>query len=297
MDRRIRNAVHVLKPCALALVAFAMMPSTAAAHTGRDNIASSLWGVLLAAVLFGGAALAYRGFQAAAHRRRAHRDAALFAAGWLTIVAALLSPIDVYGEVAFSVHMLQHVLLMNLGVPLLLLAKPAHYVPAGAPRAARAWSATRIRPPLRRLWLRATAVSSGFIINAVVIWIWHYPPIHDWALVTPSAHVLQHLSFTGGAVVFWAAIWRAAGRARAGLAILSLFATAIHTGILGAFLTFSARTWYGGYTPSDIGLDPLADQQLAGAIMWIPGGFSYTIAAVVMMQTWLRLSDAGLKRI
>lgn len=291
MDRRLRNAVHVLNRLALIPAAFAMLPSAAAAHTGGDNIASSLWGVLLAGVLFGSAVLAYRGFQAAVHRTRTKRDAVLFAIGWLTLVAALLSPIDVYGEVAFSVHMLQHVLLMNLGVPLMLLANPAHYIPAGTPNLARAWSATRLRPPLRRLWLRATAVSPAFVINAVVIWIWHYPPIHDWALVTPSAHVLQHLSFTAGAVVFWAAIWRAAGRARAGLAILSLFATAIHTGILGAFLTFSARTWYVGYTPLEIGLDPVADQQLAGAIMWIPGGFSYTIAALVLMKSWLALSD------
>lgn len=282
---------------AVAAVACATWPSPAAAHAG-DNIASSAWGVLLVLVLFGGAAVAFRGFQHAAHRvprgtrrPRVQPDAALFAAGWLTLVAALLSPIDVYGEVAFSVHMLQHVLLMNVGVPLLLLAKPARYLPAGIPSAARAWSAMRARPLLCRAWLRASAISPAFVSNAVVIWVWHEPTIHDWALRAPAAHVLQHISFTIAAVLFWASIWRLAGRARAGLAILSLFATAIHTGILGAFLTFSSRTWFVGYSPEEIGLDRLSDQQLAGAIMWIPGGLSYTIAAVIIMQTWLRLSD------
>lgn len=289
--------MHVLRLIATLAVAIALLPSAAAAHTGRNNITSSLWGVLLVGVLFGGAALAWCAFQHAPHRARTRRDAACFAAGWLTIVAALLSPIDVYGEVAFSVHMTQHVLLMNVGVPLLLFAKPARYLPGAVPAIARAWSATPLRPPLTRLWLRTTAIGPAFVFNGIVIWIWHYPTIHDWALRNTSAHVLQHLSFTAAAVVFWASVWRVAGRARAGIAILSLFATAIHTGILGAFLTFSEESWYSGYTPGEIGLDVVSDQQLAGAIMWIPGGFSYTIAAVVIMQAWLRLSDAGLKRI
>jgi len=270
------------------MAAIAVVPARASAHTGGENIASTFWGVLIVVALFGGAAVAYRGFQAAAQRGRARRDAALFAAGWVAVVAALLSPIDVYGGIAFSVHML----LMNLGVPLLLLARPARYVPAGAPRAAGAWSATRVRPLLRRAWLRATAISPAFVINAAAIWIWHFPPIHDWALGSPGAHVVQHLSFTAAAVVFWTAIWNAVGRPRAGLAILALFATAIHTGILGAFLTFSTRPWYTAYTPEEIGLDLLSDQQLAGAIMWIPGGVSYTVAALILMRAWLRLSDA-----
>jgi len=291
MDRRFPGAVLLLKRGVAAGAAIVVLPSRVAAHATGASIASTFWGVLVAATLFGGAVVAYRGFQAAAQRSRARRDAALFAAGWLAVVAALLSPIDVYGAVAFSVHMLQHVLLMNLGVPLLLLARPARYIPAGAPRAARAWSNARLRPPSRRAWLRATAIGPAFVINAIVIWIWHFPPMHDWALRAPSAHVLQHLCFGAAAVVFWAAIWNAAGRARAGLAVLALFATAMHTGILGAFLTFSTRTWYAGYAPQEIGLDSLSDQQLAGAIMWIPGGFTYTIAALVLMKTWLALSD------
>jgi len=274
------------------MAAIAGVPARASAHTGGENIASTFWGVLLVITLFGGAAVTYRGFQAAAQRSGVRRDSTLFGIGWLTLVAALLSPIDVYGGIAFSVHMLQHVLLMNFGVPVLLLARPTRYVPAGAPRAARAWSATRARPALRRAWLRATAISPAFVINAIAIWIWHVPPIHDWALHSPGAHVLQHLSFTAAAVIFWTAIWNAVGRPRAGLAILALFATAIHTGILGAFLTFSTRPWYSAYTPEEIGLDPLSDQQLAGSIMWIPGGVSYTAAALILMRAWLRLSDA-----
>lgn len=92
--------------------------------------------------------------------------------------------------------------------------------------------------------------------------------------------------------LIWAGIWR-----RSGIAILSLFLTAVHTGVLGAFLTFSDSLWYFAYTPELFSIAPVADQQLAGLVMWIPGGFAYVTTALLLMTNSLRLSEQQVRKV
>jgi putative membrane protein len=77
------------------------------------------------------------------------------------------------------------------------------------------------------------------------------------------------------------------------MSIMYLFTTAVHTGVLGALMTFSRTPWYPSYMTgaSSWGLTPLADQQLAGLIMWIPASLAYLVAALVIMRRWLRDSE------
>ena len=87
------------------------------------------------------------------------------------------------------------------------------------------------------------------------------------------------------------------GRARAvtfGTAVLLLFGTALHSGALGALLTFSRTLWYPAYGSAAAawGLSPLEDQQLAGLIMWIPATFTYLVATLILFAGWLRESEA-----
>jgi cytochrome c oxidase assembly factor CtaG len=118
-------------------------------------------------------------------------------------------------------------------------------------------------------------------------------------LTSDPVHALQHLSFLGTALLFWWTIIHAhapGGRARAasfGAAVLLLFGTALHSGALGALLTFSRRLWYPAYGAASAtwGLTPLEDQQLAGLIMWIPATFAYLIAALILFSNWLRASE------
>jgi cytochrome c2 len=89
---------------------------------------------------------------------------------------------------------------------------------------------------------------------------------------------------------WWTVLERRHGRLGWPGAVIALFTTAVHTGLLGALLTFSTRLWYPLYAPATAawGLTPLEDQQLAGLIMWIPGGLAYVIAALALLASWLK---------
>jgi putative membrane protein len=80
--------------------------------------------------------------------------------------------------------------------------------------------------------------------------------------------------------------------------VLYLFTTSIHSGILGAFLTFTTRVWYPAYSDSTAawGLTPLEDQQLGGLIMWVPAGIVYIAAGLVMFAGWMRESEKRVLR-
>ena len=108
-----------------------------------------------------------------------------------------------------------------------------------------------------------------------MLWTWHVPVLFQATLDSEFVHALQHASFLFSALLFWWAILH--GRVRAvgfGVAVLYMFTTALHSGLLGALLTLAGTVWYPIYdsTTASWGLTPLQDQQLGGLIMWIPAG-------------------------
>src|SRR5690606_7409224 len=116
-------------------------------------------------------------------------------------------------------------------------------------------------------------------------------------LRSPFVHHLQHASFFGTALLFWwALIQGRAGLRGVALATLYLFTTMLHSGLLGALLTFANTLIYPAYraTAPDWALTPLEDQQLGGLIMWIPAGLIYVCAAMALLAGWLRDSDRKL---
>ena len=101
-------------------------------------------------------------------------------------------------------------------------------------------------------------------------------------------HLIQHVSFTGTAVLFWWGLVRGRyGRLGYGAALLYIFATAVHSGGLGALLTFSERPWYAVYARREAGLDALGDQQLAGLIIWVPAGIVMMLFGLALFAAWL----------
>jgi mono/diheme cytochrome c family protein len=113
-------------------------------------------------------------------------------------------------------------------------------------------------------------------------------------------HGLQHSSFLLTALVFWSSVLPGAVlRSRHGAAIMSLFGTMVYTGGLGALLTLGRALWYPAYagTAPLWGLTPLEDQQLAGLIMWVPGGVSYLLATAWLVIDWLRIAERSAVRI
>jgi putative membrane protein len=240
--------------------------------------------LLLAAVLYArGAWALWR--KAGVGRGLSLAQGCAFIGGWFTLCAALVSPIDALGGSLFAAHMVQHELLMVIAAPLFVSARPLETWTWGLPASWRG-SAGRIGhwPPLLQVWNAMTAPVAAWALHAAALWIWHVPVLFDAALRSESLHVAQHASFLATALLFWWAVLGRAGHRRPGLALVLSFTTMLHTGALGALLTFSPSAWYQGYHHTDaLGLTALEDQQLGGLIMWIPGGVAYLAAGLMLV--------------
>ena len=225
------------------------------------------------------------------------RRAVLFAAGWLCLFGALISPLHQAGERSFAAHMIEHELLMLAAAPLLVLSRPLAimlwaFSPGGRRGLGELGRSRWIQAPWRALTEPFTATA----LQAAALWLWHVPGLFDLALGSTAWHVVQHLCFLVSALLFWSAVLPAhAGRRRLGKAVICLFITSIVSGALGAFMAFSSSPWYARYAALGLnawGLTPAEDQQLAGLAMWIPGGLVHAVAALVLMSGALRLSPA-----
>ena len=226
-------------------------------------------------------------------RKRLRRDSTLFALGWLTLAGALVSPLHEAGEVSFTMHMIEHEIIMLVSA--LLLA-------ASGPGAIFLWAFPgEVRQSLGRigqwgLWRLLTDSIVATVIQSVVIVAWHVPWLFDLTLRSEAWHIAQHLSFIGSALLFWwAMIHGRPGRAGNLVAAMCLFATSMIGGGLGALMAFAASPWYPAYAAmglSPIGLTPTEDQQLAGVIMWVPGGLYHLAAALWFLLRGLK-EDGG----
>lgn len=222
-------------------------------------------------------------------------EAASFAAGWAILLIALVSPVHRLGDVLFSAHMVQHELLIVLAAPLLVLGRPLvpmlWAVPQSWRRSAGAWTRT---PAVRTAWRGMSAAGAAFLLHAIALWAWHMPPAYQLTLTSDLAHTAQHFSFLGTAVLFWWALIHGSHRGLGyGAGVLYVFATATHSGVLGALLTFASRPWYPAYGEyaEPWGLTALEDQHLAGLIMWVPGSVVYIIAALAMLALWMQEAE------
>ena len=227
-------------------------------------------------------------------------EASAFAVGWVVSLLALVSPLHALSEQLFVAHMVQHELLMVVAAPLLVVGRPLVPMLWALPsRARRRVGGLTRRPAFRTCWGFISRPIVAFVVHGIAIWLWHAPALYQATLRSDGIHALQHLSFFGTALLFWWTIVHAhapGGRARAvsfGTAVLLLFGTALHSGALGALLTFSRTLWYPAYASAarGWGLTPFEDQQLAGLVMWIPASFAYLVAALFLFAGWLRASE------
>lgn len=230
--------------------------------------------------------------------RRVH--VASFAAGWLVVALALLSPLDALSDLAFSAHMTQHELLMLVAAPLWVLGRPLlpalwALEPAQRERLGRWWA----RSAAARLfeWLSGPFVA--LVVHGLLVWVWHVPALFDAALAHEWVHAVQHLTFFGSAALFWwVVIHGRYGRVGYGISVLFVFATALHTSILGALLSVARRVWYPAQSSraGALGLSPLEDQSLAGIIMWVPSGFIFAALGLGLFAAWLGEAERRARR-
>jgi putative membrane protein len=244
-------------------------------------------GALVAVLLSGG--LYWRGVRIV--WRRAGRGHVIrtwqvvcFSGALLTVLVALESPLDVLSGELFAAHMVQHLLLLVVAGPLVVL---------GAPLVPILWA---LPEPSRRglgsWFLRISRVGRpgvAFALHSAALWAWHIPTLYDAALSNRGVHVLEHVSFLGTAVLFWWAVLDG-GRVGYRYGVLYVFGLALESTVLGALLAFSPAAWYTAHAATTLawGMTPLDDQQVAGLIMWVPGGSIYLVAALGLFATWLK---------
>lgn len=184
----------------------------------------------------------------------------------------LLGPLDDWAKTSTAAHMVQHMLLMVVIAPLWVMSRPLAQIIAGG-GAIMAW--------LWRLMLRATRYPMmTAYAHGAVIWFWHLPYFYMLAVDNTWWHALEHLCFLFTAGLFWWAVLQGS-RHNTPWALLALLFTLMHTGFLGAFLTFARAPLYGEARS-------LADQQLAGLIMWVVGAIPYLCASAWMAHEWYK---------
>jgi putative membrane protein len=289
--KKIRNGIRSLVMAALLI---SLSTQRASAHDGQPPAPHDLWSAwnwdpfIVSSLILSGWIYAAGVWE---RRRRTGGwysmlswRALSFAAGLFTLFAALISPLDALATALFSAHMIQHMLLIVIAPPLLVLGvSPAPFLLAFPQPAQRKlslwWQRLRWLNPVGRA---LTQPLTAWTLNTLMLWVWHAPRLYQPALQNEILHILEHLIFVGTSLLFWKSItrWR-----RGDPGILALFTMALQGGLLGALITFAPTTWYEVYnsTTQAWGLTPLEDQQLAGAIMWIPVGMIYTLAALILL--------------
>jgi putative membrane protein len=226
----------------------------------------------------------------------ARRRLAFYLGGLILLAIALMSPIDVLGAQLFTMHMVQHVLLVMVIPPLILLANPLPFVLWGMPGQARLkagrWLGRKAR--LRQVLLRITGPGWVWLIFVIIYWGWHDPAVYVLALENGFIHDLEHITFFLISMLYWWHIINAGPRIHRQLPPLArigyLLAAIPPTMLAGIAIAFATQPIYSYYEalPRIWGLSALDDQRIAGVIMWVPGSMMYMMAILILANRWLQ---------
>ncbi len=276
-------------------------PSLAGAHSTEDvpslatawTLSPWLLVPLAAFVLFYACGLARLWRRAGWGRGLGGGQLLAFVTGIAALLLATVWPLDALGEWSMAAHMAQHALLLAVVPPLLLASQPGAALASLVPTRASKWFHRQVRTPLQGVLF---ALAPATVVHCAVMWGWHLPAAIAAALAGETLHWLMHASFLLAGLWFWSAVLHRlrdpAGGVGAGL--LALVVVMMQMGLMGALLTFAGRPLYAHYAlqAPRLGLDPLADQQLAGLLMWVPACLPYLLAGVWLLWQGLRRDDA-----
>jgi len=225
--------------------------------------------------------------------------AVAFWAGIIAVAVALLSPVAVYSERLFFMHMIQHLLLLLVAPPLLLLGRPLVPTLWGLPAPWRLAVGQKLTPgrPLARLGHLMTTPPFAAAAFVITVAVWHIPVFYDAAQGRSFTHDLEHLMFFATAFLYWwPVIHPAGGRRRLSyaLAVPYLLPPFLESMVIGVLLTFAGRPLYRTYAEMTMpwGFTVVTDQQLGGLIMWIPGGMLFLIPLIGLLMTLLQGEDS-----
>lgn len=289
----------------VALALTLLAPLAARAHGGgHDPLPTWLhdwWlSALLLASALGYGRGAWRLRRAGKHRVLGPARVGAFIAGMLVLVAALLSPLDILAETSFAYHMTQHLLIMLVAPPLLVYAEPVIawlwcVSPARRRHFGQRWASGR--SSLRLVLGVLLKPALVWACASFALWFWHIPAPYAWALQNEAVHALEHASFFLTSLAFFYLLF--APRARSGLsfgaAMVFGVSMGIQNGFLGAILTFATHPFYmlHGAPQTTAAIDALADQQLAGLIMWVPASIVHLGLLALLFAQWMNDAERG----
>ena len=191
---------------------------------------------------------------------------AAFAGGLAALWVAVASPVSHLDHHLLTAHMVQHLLLMLVAAPLVLLG---------------VGSSSRLhwRPNLVVSWLA----------GSLTVIVWHVPAIFELALRSPFCHAFEHASFFVAGILFWWPAVHSGWEAQSWSLPIYFFLATLPCDALSAFFAFCGYVVYTPYLSGHrhFGLSPLDDQALAGALMWVVVTFAYLIPALVLTARFL----------
>ena len=215
------------------------------------------------------------------------------------LAMALLSGIDRYDTTLFSIHMVQHILLILVSAPLLALAAPVTLLlRVSSHDTRRRW----ILPVLHSRIVRVlTHPIVAWILFASVMWVSHFSPLFDAALEDPLIHDLEHVLFLTVALLFWwpaVALDPAPSRMGHPGRLTHVFLQMTQNTFLAVVLISATSVLYPHYASLSIPWpsDPLDDQRLAAGIMWIVGDAIFIGALMALLYGWMRSEERDAPR-
>ncbi len=210
-----------------------------------------------------------------------------FLAGLFSLWVALAGPMDVFNSWLLTAHMIQHMVLMMIAPPLILLGAPLIPLVRGLPVfAAREFAGPFLNwKPAQRLgqWLTHPVVA--LVLMSIFMLGWHIPAPYELAVRSPGWHQFEHACFFVSSLIFWWPViqpWPSRSQwPRWSMIPYLLIADVVNT-MVSAALVFVDRPLYPSYThaPHVFGLSVLQDQAAAGAIMWVVGSIAFLIPAM-----------------
>ncbi len=217
--------------------------------------------------------------------------AVTFGIGIAVTALTLGPPLDHLADTDLTAHMVQHVLLIWVCAPLLVVGTPFPPI---------LWAFDDdVRRRGQRAWRRVHRSAAGpawpawvvvaMVLQGVTLLAWHVPSLYDAAVRNDLVHAMEHATFLGTAVFFWWALAGAVRRARFGPGILAVFVAKLPGLLIGVGLAIDRHIWYPVYGRGSAALE---NQHVAGVVMWVGGGMIATVTALILFGNWL----AGLER-
>ncbi|MDQ3898372.1 MAG: cytochrome c oxidase assembly protein [Actinomycetota bacterium] len=199
-------------------------------------------------------------------------------AGLAVVAAALSPPVDARADATLAAHMVQHVALTMVAAPLLA---------AGLPSVPILRSKGRSGPILRSKGRSGPGVHPllAWVLFAATGWLVHFTPLFDAATESLPVHVFEHAVLLGTALLFWAQVVGARTRMSHPLRLLYLVVAMPQNTFLALAIYSTDRVLYEHYVR---GAEPLADQRLAGGIMWVAGDLVLLAAVLLVAAAWAR---------